>query len=69
MAVPPIGPDISICIHGLHPLQSPGGWEDIKPRSLCGAGRDSRGLQRNLKHYRRGKRNQQVLAGDIERPA
>ena len=37
--------------------------EDIKPCSLCCAGRDGRGLQRNLKHYRRGKRNQQVLAG------
>ena len=59
----PPGPGIPIRIHGLHPLQSPGGREDIKPCSLCCAGRDGRGLQRNLKHYRRGKRNQQVLAG------
>ena len=69
MAVPPAEPGIPVCIHGLHPLQSPGGWTDPKPCSLCGAGRDGRGLQRNLKHYRRGKRNQQVLAGNAERPA
>lgn len=35
----------------------------------CCAGRDSRRLQRNPRHYRRGKRNRQVLAEDAERPA
>lgn len=43
--VPPIESGISICIYGLHLLHllhSPGGLEDIKPRSLCGTGRDSK---------------------------
>ena len=54
MAVPLAESGIPIYIHGLYPLQSPGGWEDLKPHSLCGLRRHSRQLQRYPGNHRGG---------------
>lgn len=35
MAVPSSEPGVSFCLYGLYSLQSPGGWQDLKPCCLC----------------------------------
>ena len=62
----PPGPNMPICLHGLHPLQSEGGRADTQPGGLCGPWRHHGRLQGNPQHHGGRERNQQVLAGDAE---
>ena len=46
-------PGVSFCLYGLYSLQSPGGWQDLKPCCLCCSWCYSGRVQRYPQHHSR----------------